>query len=109
MRKKRSYPNSRKLSESVEVRTAAPEAACALHSQRRVRFCGTAQPETCQKVGDLTVALPKFYVITIDELPGVFFRALIVGAYKLDCAADMAILVEDIRSILGHLWPPHPG
>jgi hypothetical protein len=42
---------------------------------------------------DLTVAMPKFYVLTIDELPGVFFRGLVVGAYKPDCAADMTVLV----------------
>ena len=40
--------------------------------------------------------MPKFYVLTIDELPGVFFRGLIVGAYELDCAADMAILVKNV-------------
>ena len=52
---------------------------------------------------DLTVALPKFYIMTIDELPDVFFRGLIVGAYEPDCAADMAILVKDVCSILGHV------
>jgi hypothetical protein len=51
---------------------------------------------------DLTVAMPKFYVLTIDELPGVFFRGLVVGAYKPDCPADMTVLVKDVRSILGH-------
>jgi hypothetical protein len=44
--------------------------------------------------------------MTIDELPGVFFRGLIVGAYELDCAADMATLVKNVRSILGHVRPP---
>jgi hypothetical protein len=38
--------------------------------------------------------MPKFYVLTIDELPGVFFRGLVVGAYKPDCAADMTVLVK---------------
>ena len=52
---------------------------------------------------DLTVAMPKFYVLTIDELPGVFFRGLVVGAYKPDCAADMTVLVKDVHSIIGHL------
>jgi hypothetical protein len=55
---------------------------------------------------DLTVAMPKFYVLTIDELPGVFFRGLVVGAYKPDCAADMTILVKDVHSIIGHLRSP---
>lgn len=55
---------------------------------------------------DLTVAMPKFYVVAIDELPGVFFRGLVVGAYKPDCAADMTVLVKDVHSIIGHLRSP---
>lgn len=52
---------------------------------------------------DLTVALPKFYVMTIDELPGVFLRGLVVGAYKPDSPVDMTVLVKDQRSIFGQL------
>src|SRR5450631_14532 len=51
--------------------------------------------------------MPKFYVLTIDELPGVFFCGLVVGAYKPDCAADMTILVKDERAIFGHLRSPN--
>ncbi len=50
--------------------------------------------------------MPKFCVLTVDELPGVFFRGLVVGAYKPDCAADMTVLVKDVRSIIGHLRSP---
>jgi hypothetical protein len=57
---------------------------------------------------NLPAALPKFHVMAIDELPGVLFRSLIVGAYKRDCPADMTILVEDVRSIFGHSVP-QPG
>jgi hypothetical protein len=39
--------------------------------------------------------------MTIDELPGLFFRGLVIGAYKLDCPADMTVLVKNVRSILG--------
>src|SRR6267378_2799419 len=57
---------------------------------------------------DLTVALPKFYVMTIDELPCVFFCGLVVREHELDCPADMTVLVKDVRSIFRHLRPPCP-
>src|SRR5882757_11212253 len=57
---------------------------------------------------DLTVALPKFYVMTIDELPCVFFCGLVVGEHELDCPADTTVLVKDVRSIFRHLRPPCP-
>jgi hypothetical protein len=41
--------------------------------------------------------------MTIDELPGVFLRGLVVGAYKPDSPVDMTVLVKDQRSIFGQL------
>jgi hypothetical protein len=46
--------------------------------------------------------------MTIHELPGVFFRGLIVGTQKLDRPVDMTILVKDERAIFGHFAVPQP-
>jgi hypothetical protein len=51
--------------------------------------------------------LPKLYVVTIDELLGVFHRGLIVGAHWSNCSADKTVFVHDVSSILGHNWR-HP-
>jgi hypothetical protein len=50
------------------------------------------------KASDLTVALPKLYVMTIDELLGVFCRGLIVRAHKLDCSEEMPVTADNINS-----------
>lgn len=68
-----------------------------------------ATPSMTGPSRDLTVALPMFYFMTIDELPCVFLYGLIVGAYKPDCRADVTVLVKDVRSILAHLRTPMPG
>jgi hypothetical protein len=49
------------------------------------------------KLRDLTVALPKLYVMTIDESLGVFCRGLIVRAHKLDCSEEMPVTADNIR------------
>jgi hypothetical protein len=56
---------------------------------------------------NLPVALPKLYVMPIDELPCGLFRDLVVGALKLDCPADMTVLVQNVDPISSHLGPPH--
>ena len=38
-----------------------------------------ASPRLAVEGRDLTVAMPKFYVLTIDELPGGFFCGPVVG------------------------------
>jgi|SRR5450631_2354626 len=52
---------------------------------------------------DLTAALPKVLRHEHRRIAWRIFRGLIVGKYKLDRPIDMAILVKDVRSIIGHL------
>ena len=47
--------------------------------------------------------LPKLYIVTLDELLGIFQRGLIVGAHKSNCSADKTVFVHDVSSILGHI------
>jgi hypothetical protein len=57
----------------------------------------------------LPAALPKLYVVTVNELPCGLFRGLVVGAHKLDCPANMTVLVQNVDPIFGHLRPPRTG
>jgi hypothetical protein len=52
---------------------------------------------------DVAIALPKLYVVTINELPGVFFRGVIVGADEFDGPEKTAVRTDDIGSIFCHL------
>ena len=49
------------------------------------------------------VALPKFYVVTVNELLGVFLRGGVIGTKKLDRSDEVAVYANDIGSILRHL------
>ena len=50
-----------------------------------------------------TVALPKFYVMTVNEVVSVFLRGVIIGTKKFDRSNEVAIYTNDIGSILRHL------
>jgi hypothetical protein len=52
---------------------------------------------------DVAIALPKLYVVTINELPGVFLCGVIVGADKFDGPEKTAVRTDDIGSIFCHL------
>jgi hypothetical protein len=54
------------------------------------------------KLRDVAVSLPKLYVVTVNELFGVFFGGVVIGTKKLYRSEEVAIAVNDIRSILRH-------
>jgi hypothetical protein len=45
---------------------------------------------------------PKLDIMTIDEVLGVFFRGVVIGADKFDRSRELAVLANDVRSILSH-------
>jgi hypothetical protein len=51
---------------------------------------------------DFTVALPQLYVVTVNQLPGVFFRGFIIGTNKLYCPEKMAVDANHVNPITGH-------
>ena len=53
---------------------------------------------------DFAVALPKLHVVTVDELPGVRLRRIVIRTGKLDCAKKPAVYSDNERPIFGHLW-----
>ena len=52
--------------------------------------------------GDLAVAPPKLYVVTVTQALGVFLRDLVIGARQIDRPDDAPANVNDIGSIIGH-------
>ena len=52
---------------------------------------------------DFALVLPKLYVMTINELTSVFYGGALIRATELDCPENVAILANDICSILCHL------
>jgi hypothetical protein len=44
---------------------------------------------------DFTLALPEFYVVTVNKILGVFLRGIVIGADKLDGADKTPILFDD--------------
>jgi hypothetical protein len=48
------------------------------------------------------LALPKFYIVTVNEVLGVLFGRVIVGTKKLYRSDETAVLTNDVCSILGH-------
>jgi hypothetical protein len=57
---------------------------------------------------DAPVALPKLYVVTINQPLSVFFRDIIIGAHKLDCPEKAAVYPNNICPISRHLFPRVP-
>lgn len=54
---------------------------------------------------DFAVPLPKLDVVTVNEVLGVFFRGVIIGAKKFDSPRELAIHTNDIRAVFGHrIW-----
>src|SRR5258708_4189728 len=52
------------------------------------------------------VALPKFDVMSVDELLCGFNRSIVAGAIELNRPHEMAVVANDINSIVGHLRHP---
>jgi hypothetical protein len=52
---------------------------------------------------DFTACLPKLHVVTVDQVLGVLFRGVIVGADKLNRPDEVPIGADDVRAMLGHL------
>jgi len=52
---------------------------------------------------DSAIPLPKLYIVAVHQLPGVLFRALVIGTEKFDCAKKLAVCSDDVHSIFGHL------
>jgi hypothetical protein len=55
------------------------------------------------------VALPKLYIMPVNELLGVFLGRVVVATEKLDCAGKTPVGPNDTCAILGHLRPPATG
>jgi hypothetical protein len=72
-------------------------------AESRRRHEDPASLRLAVKGRDLTAALPKVLRHEHRRIAWRIFRGLIVGKYKLDRPNDMAILVKDVRSIIGHL------
>ena len=51
------------------------------------------------------LALPKLYVVTINELLGIFFGALVIRAQERDGPDELAIYSDYVGSIFWHLSP----
>jgi hypothetical protein len=52
---------------------------------------------------DMAITLPKFDVVPANELPGVFFRGVVVRADQFDCPNKATVRTDDIGSIFCHL------
>ena len=52
---------------------------------------------------DSAIPLPKLYIVAVHQLPGVLFRALVIGTEKFDCAKKLAVCSDNVHSIFGHL------
>lgn len=52
---------------------------------------------------DSAIPLPKLYILAVHQLPGVLFRALVIGAEKFNCAKKLAVCSDNVHSIFGHL------
>src|SRR5882672_7647559 len=75
----------------------APQSKTATVMLRRPYLCFVLERRNS------AIMLPKLYIVTLDELLGIFQRGLIVGAHKSNCSADKTVFVHDVSSILGHI------
>jgi hypothetical protein len=66
------------------------------------------QRRDCADHRDLAVVLPKFDVMAVNELLGVFFGGVVVGADKLDCPEKTTFYPNNVCSISSHLTGPFP-
>jgi hypothetical protein len=57
----------------------------------------------CPELRDHATAIPKLYIVTINEAPGMFFRDLVGGAYQIDRSDDASVHINNIGSIICHL------
>jgi hypothetical protein len=44
--------------------------------------------------------LPELYVVTINQVLGVFLRGVIIGTEQFDCSDNASVHTNDIGSIL---------
>jgi hypothetical protein len=49
-----------------------------------------------------SIALPKLNIVNINQLSGSLFGSGIVGAMPLNSTDDTSMLVEQVRTIVGH-------
>jgi hypothetical protein len=54
------------------------------------------------------ILLPKLDVMAVDKLLRGFNRCIVVGTVESDRAHEMAVVADEIYSIIGHLRPPLP-
>lgn len=52
---------------------------------------------------DPAVALPKFYILAVNQSDGALFSFLFIRAEEVYAIEDMAIRPNDVRAVLLHL------
>jgi hypothetical protein len=52
---------------------------------------------------DFAIALPKFDVVTVNELPGVLLRRIVIRTDKFDCPKKPTVDSDNERPIFRHL------
>jgi hypothetical protein len=58
---------------------------------------------------DFAFALPKLYVVILNDFPGARFGAFVICAEKLDRSEKLVVCTYDVDSIFGHLRSPKAG